>query len=356
MTLPGNREWRGFERIIAAIEYATNRGATVTWDEDIDGRQFDVAVRFTSGPHQYLPLIECKDQQRPLSVEKVDAFATKARDARANKSVIICRAGFQRGCIDVAKRHGIDLFRMNERISEPPGAENVPVQPVLGAYDFVINFPNLRPSLPIPETNNRLDYLLRHGVVRQGAAVATLQQYLDRALATIGTPAAFDQPVRFELPLTGAILEISTLLEATPVQSLSLTIVKQLKKVLPPTPMDPHLLLKMHSAFELIDCIRDQPVTTIDALQLPIGFDTVFAPGRYYTSMLEQNYYCEKVENGFVSLVLVEGYMHGNLIQARLGAKVDVQKFYVEVTDFNETLRLQKMYQKYCAAAAPKKQ
>lgn len=61
MTLPGKREWRDFERIIAAIEIATNRGATVTWDEDIDGRQFDVAVRFTNGPHQYLTLIECKD-------------------------------------------------------------------------------------------------------------------------------------------------------------------------------------------------------------------------------------------------------------------------------------------------------
>ncbi len=54
MAGPDKKSWRRFERIIAAIELATSQGATVVWDEQIDGRQFDVAVRFTNGPHQYL--------------------------------------------------------------------------------------------------------------------------------------------------------------------------------------------------------------------------------------------------------------------------------------------------------------
>jgi len=348
MALPGKRHWKGFERIIAAIEYATNRGATVTWDEDIDGRQFDVAVRFTNGPHHYLTLIECKDQKHPLTVEKVDAFATKARDAQANKAVIVCRSGVQAGCIAVATRHGIDLFRLDERVTEPPGAEGAPSETVLGVFDFVIHFPGSRLSLPIPETSNRLDYLLLKGTVRQGRNVESLQQALDRLLARIPLPVELDKPQQIELPLDGAIMEIPTLLEATVVRSLSLTMIKQRKKVLPPSPMDPHLLLKMHSVFELVDCIRNLPVTTIDALDLPVGFDTIFAPGKYYTSMLEQNYYCEKLEQGSVSLVLVEGYAHGNLFQARLRAKADVQRYYVEITDLKEILRLQKMYQKFC--------
>lgn len=351
MATPEKKRWKRFERIIAAIEFATNRGAAVTWDARIDGRQFDVAIRFTNGPHDYLTLVECKDQKLPLPVEKVDAFATKARDAKANKAVVISRAGFQSGCIDVAKRHGIDLFRLNERISEPAGAENLPLEPVLGVFDFVIHFPGARAPLPIPESNNRLDYLLEKGVVRMNGAAVSLKGLLDRSLAIAVMPAEFERPQEMELPLEGANLEIPTLLDATPIRSLSFTLVKQLKKVVPATPMDPHVLLKMHSVFELVDCIRNAPVTTVDALDLPIGFDTVLTPGRYYTSMLEQSYYCEKVEDNSVWLVLVEGYAYGNLFQARLRAKGDVQKHYVEITDFREILRLQKMYQRFCTAS-----
>jgi hypothetical protein len=54
-----------------------------------------------------------------------------------------------------------------------------------------------------------------------------------------------------------------------------------------------------------------------------------------------------------VWLVLVEGYTHAKLVQARLRAKIEVQKYYVEITDFDEIRRLQKMYQKYCMSGGP---
>jgi len=347
------KSWRGFERIIAAIEFAMSRGAAVTWNENIDGRQFDVAVRFANGPHQYLTLIECKEQKQPVAVEKVDAFATKARDAKANKAVLVSTSGFQSGCVEVAQRHAIDLFRLIERFNEPPGADKVTLQPTLGAYDFVIHFPGTRDPLPVPESNNRLDYLLAKGVVRKGGAVEPLKHLLDRFMHTIPLPAEVEKPEPMELPLAGTIMEIPTLLDAVEVRSLTFMVVKQLKKFIPAMGMDQHLALKMHTAFELFDCLRNAPVTTIDALDLPIGFNTVFKTGSYYTSMLEQNYYCESVENGSVYLVLVEGYTHGNLFQARLKAKLDVSKYYVEITDLPEILRLQKMYQKYCVKNPP---
>lgn len=164
MPLPEKKEWRRFERLIAAIEFATNHGAAVTWNVSIEGRQFDVAIRFTNGPHQYLTLIECKDQKQPLAVEKVDAFVTKARDAKANKAVIVTTAGFQSGCIEVAKRHAVDLFQVNERIKEPPGAANVSAKAVLRIFNIDLHFPDTRPPLPVPESNNRLDYLLKKGI------------------------------------------------------------------------------------------------------------------------------------------------------------------------------------------------
>lgn len=343
MAVPNRRNWQRFERIIAAIEIATSRGAAVTWDERIEGRQFDVVIRFTNGPHAYVTLVECKDQKHPLAVEKVDAFATKARDAKANKAVIICSSGFQSGCLEVAIRHGIDLFRLDERIIEPPGVRDLALQPTHGAYDFVIHFPDGRPPLPIPETNNRLDYLLSHGIITQGGKSESLVRRLDGIMEGIQI-AEFDRPQKVSIPLAGAFLEIPTLLPVAPVAALAFTAIKQLKKIGPPSPMDAHLLLKMNSKLELFDCIRQAPVTTIDALDLPIGFDTVMTAGKFYTCMLEQNYYCENVENGSVTLVLVEGYMHGNLVQARMGAKQDVQKYYVEITDLKEIGRLHGMY------------
>lgn len=354
MNAPDKKSWQQFERIIAAIEMATSRGAKVTWNENIEGRQFDVAIRFTNGPHQYLTLIECKDQKQPVAVEKVDAFATKARDAGANKAVLVSSSGFQSGCLAVAKRHGIDLFRLNERLKMPPGADQAPERTTLGAYDFIIHFMEARAPLPIPESNNRLDYLLSKGVINLRGAKESLKHMLDRTLSQISLPKEFEQPEAVKIPMMGALLEIPTLLEATPVRSLSFQLVKQRKRFLPPSGMDHHLMQKLNLSFEMFDCVREIQVTAIDALDIPIGFNTTFKPGSYYTNMLDQSYYCESIENDSVWIVLIEGYSHGNLIQVSMNAKLEVSKYYVEITDLPELLRLQKMYHRYCEVASPK--
>lgn len=49
-----------------------------------------------------------------VSVDKVEAFVTKARDVNANKAVLISSKGFQSGCFPVAERHGIQLLILSE--------------------------------------------------------------------------------------------------------------------------------------------------------------------------------------------------------------------------------------------------
>lgn len=355
MSAPDRKSWQRFERIIAAIELAATHGAAVTWDENIEGRQFDVAVRFTNGAHQYLTLIECKEQKQPVSVEKVDAFATKSRDAKANKAVLVSASGFQNGCLGVAKRHGIELMRLNEKHNLPPGADQLPEQTTLGAYKFVILFEGTRAPLPIPESNNRLDYLLANGIIRQQGEQESLKHLLDWVLHKVPMPEEFEKPEPVKISLPGAVLEIPTLLEAAPVRALSFEVIKQRKRFVHMMGMDDHLARKMNLSYELFDCLYNRPVLTVDALELPIGLGTIFKPGAYYTSMLEQNYYCESVENGSVRIVLVEGYAHGNLIQARLRAKLDVSKYYIEIVEFQEILRLQKLYQRFWEQNAAKK-
>lgn len=98
---------------------AEAKGATVTWNEDINGRQFDVVIRFKFQFYDYLVLIECKDWSIPVKAEKVDAFVTKAKDAGANKSIMVSASGFQDGARTVARQHKIELYTLKE-IREMP--------------------------------------------------------------------------------------------------------------------------------------------------------------------------------------------------------------------------------------------
>ena len=60
-----NKKWKMFERVVAAIHLAEQKGATVRWNETIKGRQFDVTVRFKNGLYEYLTVVECKDYATP---------------------------------------------------------------------------------------------------------------------------------------------------------------------------------------------------------------------------------------------------------------------------------------------------
>src|SRR5689334_8471344 len=108
-----------FERIVAAIHAAQHKGAEVIWNEDIDGRQFDVVLRFKFGFYDYLTLIECKDHKKPVEVGEIDAFVTKKADAKASKAIMVSSSGFQSRARDVAKKHGIKLYTL-EYIQQVP--------------------------------------------------------------------------------------------------------------------------------------------------------------------------------------------------------------------------------------------
>jgi hypothetical protein len=71
-----------------------------------------VAIRFRFSFYDHLVLIECKDKNRKVEVEEVEAFVTKRKDARADKAIMVSAKGFQRQAIKVAKQHGIELYTL----------------------------------------------------------------------------------------------------------------------------------------------------------------------------------------------------------------------------------------------------
>jgi hypothetical protein len=107
----------------------------------IGGRQFDVAVRKKLNQQEHLTLLECRDRRRPIDVDTVDAFVTKASDAGADRKVVVATSSFRRGCLAVARRHGIELLQVL-RVNEIP--ENLrpraapSVDPSLVAHGFVV--------------------------------------------------------------------------------------------------------------------------------------------------------------------------------------------------------------------------
>lgn len=98
------------ERVVAGIQAITASDATVVWNDMIDGRQFDVTIRFTLGTIGLFVALEVKDKTRPTSAADIEAFVTKIRDHKIDKGVFVSAAGFQQGAVDVARRHSIDIF------------------------------------------------------------------------------------------------------------------------------------------------------------------------------------------------------------------------------------------------------
>ena len=77
----------------------------------------DISIETTmdiSSSYNLLTIIECKDCNRPTSVDDVEEFYTKLSQLKAHKGIVISRHGFQHGAIQVAEHYHIGLIRIND--------------------------------------------------------------------------------------------------------------------------------------------------------------------------------------------------------------------------------------------------
>jgi Restriction endonuclease len=72
-------------------------------------RQIDVLIRAQVSSLSILTIVECKDENKNLDVQYVDALHSKMQDVNANKAVLVARKGFSKTAIQKAKRVGITL-------------------------------------------------------------------------------------------------------------------------------------------------------------------------------------------------------------------------------------------------------
>ncbi|MBA4091432.1 restriction endonuclease [Sphingomonas sp. VDB2] len=352
------------ERIVAGIHAVTTEDADVTWNETINGRQFDVVVRFTVGTLRYLVLVEVKNRTRKASVEDLDAFINKARDQLASKAVFVTAAGYQSGAIAVAERHGVDLFTVAFDEQE---LEISPTNTYL-----VMRNPNA-PDIPegtVPELKiGDLETIL---AVEQATLIysnrtrwvmpnepSQMQYYVEKTLFEDGTTLnEFLQSQRLSVPAPG-----KTLLDKIKIRPA--------RRISPPD--DYYFPQGKLSAIEcmvasregrgLSGNIRIDPsvfrhpviytnVQTGEAIhfsldQLPLGAKRV-EPGSFYFNLHPLRYfYCDSVEDELITWHLVESFQCGHMNRATFTQKIRYSAYYIPVTDKMIIKRLERRLSDY---------
>lgn len=192
------KKWKEFERLVAAIHAAEQQGAVVKWDEEIKGRQFDVTIRFKNGFYEYLTIIECKNYTEPVPAEKVDALVTKSRDVGANKAIMVSSASYQKGAIEVARRHNIQLLSLKTIKETTERALANQLTPSLMIYDFRFRQNEKKLDFALPEEPGILRYLMREILIKgpniEAAPEDLMEEYRDELRETATT-----EPKRFKV-------------------------------------------------------------------------------------------------------------------------------------------------------------
>lgn len=112
-------EWQQLEELIAEIQRSVTPDSEVRHNDKIRGRsgrlrQVDVTIRSRVGLTDVLIAIECKRQKRPVTIEQVEAFASKLRDIGASEGIIVSASGFAAGAEAMAREHRIQLLTFRE--------------------------------------------------------------------------------------------------------------------------------------------------------------------------------------------------------------------------------------------------
>lgn len=333
------------ERLVAAIHHAESTGAAVTWNDTIDGRQFDVTVRFKLGLHSYLTVIECKDYSSKVSVEKIDALVTKARDVKANKAVMVSSRGFQSGCFPVAERHGVQLLVLTETSTTSVEDLVAKITPALNIFEVSFQTPARGKVIAFEDWGGRLNYLMNHSrLIAPAINKAPNEIVYDWLTTDISIELGSQNAVEMPLP-DGTELHIPNE-EPTPVETMrfkcSLVSVRASEVPI----FDTHLTASLYTRVEL----RDEKGVlrhTARLSDIPLGFDSEIVAGRFYEIPdLFIRCYCEKIEGDLITWIVVENYQHGHLFQATITQKIKHAKHYVEVTDAKVLQRLSAMLAK----------
>jgi hypothetical protein len=263
-----------------------------------------VAVRFKRGLYHYLTVIECKDRDRPVSVDQVDAFATKSKDAGAQLAVIASGSGFQSGAMEVAKRHNIELILVDE--SGPIdfaafGARFVGSTTVIQISSVTLEYCDDRKKA-LPEANNTLTWYVSHVILRCKENRSSVEQMLAPEIEKLHL--ASEEPASLVVRLGPDTIVIEPEHDEIPLAEIArISATVRLAKadvVTGPILVDPWLF----TPSIVVDRLATSDRSIFSPHELPPGIGTEFKEGIFYEQpSLSHYYYCERIEGFSANLV-----------------------------------------------------
>lgn len=117
-----------YEKFVASLQQALINSETVTAQKNIKielnkkivdncgvEREFDLYWEYELAGITYKTVIECKDYNSNISVEKIDSLIGKIKDIPDIKAVFASKQGYQRGAKAKANHNKIDLLIVREQ-------------------------------------------------------------------------------------------------------------------------------------------------------------------------------------------------------------------------------------------------
>lgn len=329
------KHWEQFERLVAAIHRRLDPAAQVRWNDSINGRQFDVTIRFRRGLYDYLTVIECKEYSSPVPVEKVEAFITKSRDVNAHQAVIASSSGFQSSAESVARRHHVVLIQLTDSAEIDlsmfgamwgPDIDALHIQAVALRY-----LDGDRRTLR--EAANAMTYYVNHLSVKAGAQTIGLKDLISQRVQIL-PKTAHDVYTECDIPLTEGAMLISpddSEIPSKPIACITIRVaLTKAKTYCGPRQFDPSLLAPG---------VDVQNISTGEALSvsrhgLPLGTAEHFEVGTFYEQpQLPNYYYCDQIAGDIATIYLVESFQLGSLFQAVFTVLTCHAGYYSPVVD-----------------------
>nr|WP_300311054.1 restriction endonuclease [Halomonas sp.] len=122
------KDGKAYEEFVGQIHEALLNAEGITAQKNIQiernkklvdncgvAREFDLYWEYELAGVIYKTVIECKDYQSTVSVEKIDALIGKIRDLPDLRALFATKRGYQSGAIKKAKQNRIDLLVVREQ-------------------------------------------------------------------------------------------------------------------------------------------------------------------------------------------------------------------------------------------------
>lgn len=337
-----NDNWKKFERLVAAVHLSDDHNSTVKWNDIIDGRQFDVTIRFSHGLHDYLTVIECKKESRRVEISDVEAFVTKSHDAGASKAIIVSATGFQQGCIPVAQKHGIVLLSLGEAHQHNQVTPTDEIIPAMNVYNLKFIKSNGHSFRMPTGPGGILEYLMMQGKIEVDGKLKT-PNALIRDWQVETRVKITEAPTVVRIPFgRGSKLFLPERKMPLPIAGIEFTykLIKARKST--KGNLDLFIQDQLARVYTLTSIVGGKSAT-IPFGKVVWGFDTELKEDSFYENpVFGFYYYCEKIDSNTVSMVLVESFQNGSLIQGGFTFDKKYQRQYVIVTDEAGLKRLRK--------------